>query len=68
MWDYLARWWWVEVTLWICYWNALARDDRYSSKYCVNHSLLLSVFWAVALVFGLMALGRIVSFLQGGCR
>jgi hypothetical protein len=27
MWDSLARWWRVEVALWICYWNALEHDS-----------------------------------------
>nr|WP_173813074.1 hypothetical protein [Dendrosporobacter quercicolus]NSL49931.1 hypothetical protein [Dendrosporobacter quercicolus DSM 1736] len=66
--DYLARRWQVEAALWVCYWHALGRDDRYSVRYCAGHSLLLSVFWLVVLIGGLMALGTVVEFLQGGCR
>lgn len=36
--------------------------------YCADHSLLLSVFWLVVLVGGVMMLGMVVQFLQGSCR
>jgi len=64
MWDYLVRRWRVEAALWICYWNALERDDRPSIRYCADHSLLLSVFWLVVLI----TIGTVVQLLQGGCR
>ena len=68
MWDYLVRRWRVEAALWVCYWNALERKDQASIRYCADHSLLLSVFWLVILIGGLMAFGMVVQFLQGGCR
>lgn len=68
MWDDLSRWWRVEVALWVCYWDALDRKDQPSVRYCADHSLLLSVFWLVALIGGLMFFGTIVQFFQGGCR
>jgi hypothetical protein len=45
--DYLVRRWRVEAVLWVCYWNALERDDWLSIRYCADHSLLLSAFWLV---------------------
>ena len=66
--DELVRWWQVEAALWVCYWNALDRKDQASIQYCANHSLLLSVFWLVVLVGGVMMLGMVVQFLQVGCR
>ena len=68
MWDYLVRRWRVETALWECYWNALDRDDRPSIRYCTDHSLLLSAFWLVVLIGGLMAFGAVIEFLQGGYR
>ena len=68
MWDYLARRWRVEVALWVCYWNALGQEDQASLRYCADHSLLLSAFWLVTLVGGLLVFGTVVQFLQGGCR
>ena len=35
--------------------EALDRDDRQSIRYCADHSLLISAFWLVALLGGLMA-------------
>lgn len=68
MWDYLVRRWRVEAALWVCYWNALDRDDWPSIRYCADHSVLLSVFWLVALISGLMVFGTVVQLLQRGCR
>ncbi|WP_425059353.1 hypothetical protein SCACP_40410 [Sporomusa carbonis] len=47
--NWLVRWWRVEVALWVCYWGALRRGDKYSYQYCAEHSLLVSAFWIVAL-------------------
>lgn len=68
MWDWLVRMWRVEVVLWVCYWRALDRDDRPSYRYCADHSLLVSAFWLIALVAGVMAIGTIIQFIQYGCR
>lgn len=63
MWNYLVRQWRVEAALWVCYWNALDRDDRPSIRYCADHSLLLSVFWLAVLIGGLCwSWGRLFSF------
>ncbi|MDF2571759.1 MAG: hypothetical protein K0R55_3363 [Sporomusa sp.] len=59
--DYLVRRWRVEAVLWVCYWNALDRDDWPSIRYCADHSLLLSAFWLVMLIGGLMAFGTVYS-------
>ena len=58
MFDWLVRWWRVEVALWTCYWDALRRGDRYSYQYCAEHSLLVFAFWLIMLLapFMLMAL------------
>ncbi len=68
MWDEIVRGWRVEAALWVCYWNALDRKDQASVRYCADHSLLLSVFWLVVLAGGVLTLGMVVQFLQGGCR
>ena len=68
MWDYLVRRWRVEAALWVCYWNAMVRGDRPSIRYCADHSLLLTVFWLVALTGGLIVFGAVIELLQGGCR
>ena len=62
MWDYLVRWRRVKVVLWICHCNALDRKYQDSVRYCADHSLLLLVFWLLALVGGLMAWVRSFSF------
>ncbi|WP_425059378.1 hypothetical protein SCACP_40710 [Sporomusa carbonis] len=42
--------------------------DQYSARYCADHSLLVSAFWVVALVDGIIVVGSTIQFLQGGCR
>ena len=66
MWDYLVRRWRVEVALWVCYWNAINRDDQFSIRYCAEHSLLVFAFWLIVLMCGIFALGTVIQFLQCG--
>jgi hypothetical protein len=56
--------WRIEWALWVCYWNAINRDDQFSIHYCANRSLLVFTFWLVVLMCGIFALGTVIRFLQ----
>jgi hypothetical protein len=55
--DWLVRMWRVEVALWVCYWRAMERGDRYSYRYCADHSLLVTLFWIAVILLPVLVFG-----------
>ncbi|WP_333593654.1 hypothetical protein [Anaerospora hongkongensis] len=46
---WFMRMWRVQVALWLCYWRAWDRGDRYTYEYCGDRSIFVSIFWILML-------------------
>lgn len=63
LWRWLVRRWRVELALWECYWGA-PEFDVWSRWYCMKHSWLLRIYWALVYLGGVLIIGIV---LQGVC-
>lgn len=68
MWDEIVRGWQVEVALWVCYWNALDRERSGECTVLCRSQLDAVGVLAGGAGGGVLMLGMVVQFLQGGCR
>lgn len=57
MFEWLMRWWRVEIALFLCYFDSWQRGDNVSFRYCAHKSKLVSGFWIAIYFMGQFIVG-----------